>query len=110
MQEIEGEQFCSWQEIERLIKKIAAQVRKSDARYDCILGITKCGIVPARLLSRELNIDAVQLVSVRDKTVIKSEMPVLGASKRYLVIDDIYDTCTRWRTRWQGSTSTFAFA
>lgn len=25
-------------------------------------------------------------------TVIKSEMPVLGASKRYLVIDDIYDT------------------
>jgi hypoxanthine phosphoribosyltransferase len=66
MQEIEGEQLCSWQEIEQLVKKVAAQVRKSGARYDCILAITKGGIVPARLLSHELNIDAVQLVPVRD--------------------------------------------
>lgn len=79
------------------MKKVAAQVRKSGARYDCILGITKGGIVPARLLSRELNFDAVQLVPVRDKTVVKSEMPVLGASKRYLVIDDIYDTGDTYR-------------
>ena len=48
--------------------------------------------LPARLLSRKLNIDAVQLVPVRDKNVVRSEMPVLGASKRYLVIDDIYDS------------------
>ena len=97
MQEIEGEQFCSWQEIEQLVKEVAVQVRKSGARYDCILGIAKGGIVPAMLLSRELNIGAIQLVPVRDKNVVKSEMPILDGSKRYLVIDDIYDTGNTYR-------------
>jgi hypoxanthine phosphoribosyltransferase len=94
MQEVkpQGKQACSWQEIERLVKEIAAQIKKSGVRYSCILAITKGGVIPARLLSRELGIDAIQLVPVRNKTVIKSEMPVLDTGKRYLVIDDIYDT------------------
>ncbi len=94
MQEIrpQGEQTCSWEEIESLVKEIAVQVKKSGIRYSCILAIARGGIIPARLLSRELSIDAIQLVPVRNKTVISAEMPVLDASKRYLVIDDIYDT------------------
>jgi len=97
MQKIEGKQHCSWQEIERLVKNVAAQVNKSGTRYDCILAITKGGIVPARLLSRETGIDVVQLVPMRDKTVVMSEMPVLDPGKRYLVIDDIYDTGNTYR-------------
>ncbi|MEW6604953.1 MAG: phosphoribosyltransferase family protein [Thermoproteota archaeon] len=99
MQEIKprGEQICSWQEIERLVKDIATQVKKSGTRYSCILAITRGGIVPARLLSRELGIDMIQFIPVRNKTVIKSEMPFLDTSKRYLVIDDIYDTGDTWR-------------
>jgi uncharacterized protein len=88
----QGKQVCSWQEIEYLVKEIAARVIKSGIRYNCILAIAKGGIVPARLLSRELGIDTIQLVPVRNKMVIKSEMPVLDASRRYIVIDDIYDT------------------
>ncbi|HEX7033579.1 MAG TPA: phosphoribosyltransferase family protein [Nitrososphaera sp.] len=87
-----GEEVCSWQEIECLVREIAIQVKKSGVGYNCILAITRGGIVPARLLSRELGIDAIQFIPVRNKTVIKSEMPALDIGKQYLVIDDIYDT------------------
>jgi uncharacterized protein len=90
----QGKQACSWQEIERLVKDIASQVRKSGVRYSCILAITRGGIVPARLLSRELEIEMIQFIPMRNKTVIKAEMPVLDTSRRYLVIDDIYDDGT----------------
>lgn len=89
---LHGEETCSWQEIENLVREIAIQVKKSGTRYDCILAITRGGIVPARLLSRELGIDTMQFIPVRNKTVIKSEMPALDIGKQYLVIDDIYDT------------------
>ena len=54
----QGKQVCGWQEIEHLVKEIAT-------------AITKGGIVPARLLSRQLRIDAIQLIAMRNKTVIK---------------------------------------
>ena len=92
MQEIQGERACSWHEIEQIVKKLAGQIKKSGVRYGCILAITKGGIVPARLLARELGIDEIQIVPVRNKEVVKSEMPILDTSKRYLVVDDIYDT------------------
>jgi uncharacterized protein len=88
----QGEESCSWQEIERLVKEIALHVNKSGAKYDCILGIANGGIIPAKLLSRELGLDAIQLVPVRNKNIVKAEMPALNINKRYLVIDDIYDT------------------
>jgi uncharacterized protein len=47
-------------------------------------------VIPPRLLSREIGLDVIQFILVRNKTVI--EMPALEAGKRYLVIDDIYDT------------------
>jgi adenine/guanine phosphoribosyltransferase-like PRPP-binding protein len=82
---------CSWQEIERLAKEIGLQI-KSRAIYDCILGITNGFVIPAKLLSRELGIDLVQFVAVRNTTLIKPEMPALHADRRYIIMDDIYDT------------------
>lgn len=93
----EGDEACSWQEIERLVREIAIQVKKSGAGYDCILAVTRGGIIPARLLSRDLEIDTIQFIPVRNKTVITSEMPALDVGKRYLVIDDIYDTGETYR-------------
>jgi hypoxanthine phosphoribosyltransferase len=72
-------------------------LQANKSKYDAILGITNGGIVPAKLLSRELGIDAIQFVPMRNKTVIKSEMPVLDTNRRYLVIDDIYDTGDTFR-------------
>ena len=83
---------CSWQEIERLPKEIGLQIKKSRAIYDYILGITNGFVIPAKLLSRELGIDLVQFVPVRNKTLIKPEMPALHADRRYIIMDDIYDT------------------
>jgi uncharacterized protein len=93
----QGEISCSWQEIESLVKDLALQTRKSGKRYDCILGITNGGIIPAKLLSRELGINMIQFIPVRSKAIIKSEMPILQTNKHYLVVDDIYDTGDTYR-------------
>jgi hypoxanthine phosphoribosyltransferase len=43
-------------------------------------------------MARELNNDYIQLIPVRQKKLYKEEMPTLFKSKKYLVIDEIYDT------------------
>lgn len=87
-------EYCSWQDIESLVQKIAATLKTKSAatKYDCILAITNGGIIPAKLLAEGLGIAHIMLIPVRNKRVIKSEMPNLRAGKKYLVIDDIYDT------------------
>ena len=87
---IEGREPCSWFEIHYLVKEVAKKLEGKN--YDCILGIANGGIIPAKLLAEELKMDAIHIVPVRNKTVIISEMPKLDKNKRYLVIDDIYDT------------------
>jgi len=93
----QGEVSCSWLEIESLVKELALQIRKSGRKYDGILGITNGGIIPAKLLSRELGVDTIQFIPVRNKAMIKAEMPILQANKRYVVVDDIYDTGDTYR-------------
>jgi uncharacterized protein len=86
----EGSELCSWFEIQYLVKEIARKV--GEKKYDCILGISNGGIIPAKLLAEELQIDAIRLIPVRKKNVVTSELPLLDKRKRYLVVDDIYDT------------------
>lgn len=81
---------CSWFEIHYLVKEVARQTGAK--KYDCILAIANGGIIPARLLAEELDIDDVKLVPLRKKKIIAPEMPALNKKKRYLIIDDIYDT------------------
>lgn len=85
-------EHCSWEEIESLTKIVADKIQRSNKTYDAILGITNGGIVPARLMARELNIDYIQLIPVRHKKLYKDEMPLLLKYKKYLIIDEIYDT------------------
>ena len=87
---IKGSELCSWFEIQYLIKEIARKL--GEKKYDCILGISNGGIIPAKLLAEELRIDAIQLIPVRKKSVVTAELPLLDKRKRYLVVDDIYDT------------------
>ncbi|MGI0020036.1 MAG: phosphoribosyltransferase [Nitrososphaera sp.] len=86
---------CSWFEIHYLVKEVARQAGAK--KYDCILAIANGGIIPARLLAEELGIDDVKLVPVRKKKIIAQEMPALDKKKRYLIIDDIYDTGDTYR-------------
>ncbi len=43
-------------------------------------------------MARELKIDHIQLIPIRRKKLYEEEMPALFKEKRYLVIDEIYDT------------------
>ena len=86
-------EYCSWEEVEYLIRVLADKIiKKSNKKYDIILGITNGGIIPARLMARELNIDYIQFIPVRNKELQREEMPLLHKDKKYLVIDEIYDT------------------
>jgi hypoxanthine phosphoribosyltransferase len=85
-------EYCSWEEVEALTRIVADKIRRSNKKYDAILAITNGGIIPARLMARELDVDYIQLIPVRDKKLYKEEMPLLLKDKKYLIIDEIYDT------------------
>lgn len=107
-----GKERCSWFEIHYLIKEVARQARETGKSYDCILGIANGGIIPAKLLAEELGMDAVQLIPVRKKKVVAEEMPRLDGNKKYLIIDDIYDTgdiCNKVSEAMKGYDYDFAF-
>ena len=85
-------EYCNWEEVEALTRIVADKIRRSNKKYDAILAITNGGIIPARLMARELDVDYIQLIPVRDKKLYKEEMPLLLKDKKYLIIDEIYDT------------------
>ena len=84
--------YCSWDEVELLTKVVADKIRDSNKRYDTILGITNGGIIPARLIGRELDIDEIKFIPVRNRKVQKEDMPSLSKDKKYIIVDEIYDT------------------
>lgn len=85
-------EYCSWDEVELLTKIVTDKIRNSSKRYDAILGITNGGIIPARLIGRELDIDEIKFIPVRNRKLQKKEMPLLFKDKKYLIVDEIYDT------------------
>ena len=85
-------EYCSWAEIGLLTHFVAAKIQSSNKKYDVILGITNGGIIPARLMALELDINHIQFIPVRNKKLHIEEMPQLATDKKYLVVDEIYDT------------------
>jgi adenine/guanine phosphoribosyltransferase-like PRPP-binding protein len=65
----------------------------SNERYDAILGVKYSGIIPAHLVARELNVNYIQFIPIRNKKIHKEELPLLFKGKKYLIIDEIYATC-----------------
>jgi len=43
-------------------------------------------------MARELDINHIQFIPVRNKKLYTEEMPLLSNDKKYLIIDEIYDT------------------
>ncbi|HET7149581.1 MAG TPA: phosphoribosyltransferase family protein [Candidatus Nitrosopolaris sp.] len=97
-EETAPKEYCSWEEVELLITVVAEMLKKSNKKYEVILGITNGGIIPARLLARELDIDRIQFIPIRDKKLQRDEMPKLFKDKKYLIADDIYDTGNTFHT------------
>ncbi len=85
-------EYCSWEEVGLLTKIVATKIQSSYKKYDVILGVTNGGIIPARLMALELDIQHIQFIPVRNKNLHTEEMPQLATNKKYLVVDEIYDT------------------
>ena len=85
-------EYCSWGDVRTLTQIVASKIQRSNKKYDIILGITNGGIIPARLIALELDIDHIQLIPVRNKKLYFEEMPQLVTDKKYLIVDEIYDT------------------
>ena len=91
-EESSPKQYCTWQEVEVLVEKLAHTIQRSGKKYDVILSITNGGIIPARLMARELDISHMQFIPIRNKKLHVEEMLPLLKGRKYLVVDDIYDT------------------
>ena len=82
--------YLNWNDIENLVKKTSLKIKEYNKEYDLIIGIKNGGIIPAKLISRELNINDIDFISVkRNQIFTSSNFP---RNKKYLMIDDIYDT------------------
>ena len=57
--------YLDWDDIENLVKKTALKIKKNNKKYDLIIGIKNGGIIPALLISRELDINDIEFISIR---------------------------------------------
>lgn len=85
-------EFCDWEEVELLTRVVVDKIIRSNKKYNTILGITNGGIIPARLIAQKLDIDHIQFIPIRKKKLYLEEMPCLEKDKKYLVVDEIFDT------------------
>ncbi len=75
-----------------LIEKLAHTIQRSGKKYDVVLAITNGGIAPARLIARELDLNHIQFIPIRNKKLYVEEMLPLIKGGKYLIVDDIYDS------------------
>ena len=74
------------------VKKLAHTIQTSGKKYDVVLAITNGGIIPVKLMARELDINHIQFILIRNKRLHIEEMVPLLKGRKYLIVDDIYDT------------------
>lgn len=91
--------FLTWNDVEECVDRVVSRL---DRDYDCILVITRGGLVPACLISelinlRDIIVAAVMFYTGENQTLEKPiflQFPAdpLLAGKKILVIDDVWDS------------------
>ena len=84
--------YLNWDDIENLVKKTALKIKKNNKKYDLIIGIKNGGIIPAILISRELDINDIEFITIRKNKMFKKFNKFPKDKKYLLIIDEIYDT------------------
>ncbi|MQY61966.1 phosphoribosyltransferase [archaeon] len=91
----------SWDQIYGLLLKLTEAVRKSGFEPDLIVGVSRGGWIPARIMSDLLenpklaNVTAdfyVGLAETKNEPIITQPVSVSVKDKRVLVVDDLADT------------------
>ncbi len=85
--------FISWDEINHDVAKMAK--RLSDNGWEQIIALTEGGLVPAKMLAKDLDIPVIESISVKDR-VYQRDLSILtehfDARPKTLFIDDLVDT------------------
>ncbi|MEM4272037.1 MAG: phosphoribosyltransferase [Candidatus Bilamarchaeaceae archaeon] len=96
-----------WEEVERAVLQIAEKIHSSGFRPDIIIGISRGGLVPARLLSDSLGNHELYTIRIgfytgigktakEPKILQDISLDVYG--KKILLVDDISDTGASFST------------
>ncbi|RIH81821.1 Xanthine phosphoribosyltransferase [Meiothermus luteus] len=99
-QEYAGKLYLAWQDITQLVSRLLGQVNPRE--FDCILAVTRGGMIPACLVSeatdqRNILTAAVMFYTdvgetIQDPVFLQFPSDHLLYGKRVLVIDDVWDS------------------
>ncbi len=101
MQHGEGFEVPSWEQIYEMLLNLASRIKKDQFRPDIIVGVSRGGWTPARILSDLLeNPDVANLkaefylgvAETKKEPVITQSVSVDVKDKTVLVVDDVSDT------------------
>jgi len=91
--------FVSWEELHRATKELARRQLPSE-QWKGVIAVSRGGLVPAAIVSRELNLRVVDSVCVssydhtsqRDDVSLLKDVSATEDGEGFLVIDDLVDT------------------
>lgn len=92
----------TWEKLDEILDRTALSILNSETNIDCILGLSRGGLVPAVMLANKLSIDKVYSYGLRSYTGdvggdIKTYQHIgncMGSESKILVVDDISDKGT----------------
>lgn len=96
--------FVSWEELHRDTRELSRQLLPAN-QWKGAIAITRGGMVPAAIITRELNIRLLDTICIKtydkqdmgEAEIIKTVDPRFGDGEGYLLIDDLVDTGTTAR-------------
>lgn len=91
--------FVSWEELHRATKELARRQLPAE-QYKGVIAVSRGGLVPAAIISRELNLRTVDCVAVssydhneqRGDLALLKDVSATDDGEGFLVIDDLVDT------------------
>ncbi|MBD3397942.1 phosphoribosyltransferase [Candidatus Micrarchaeota archaeon] len=91
----------SWENTEKSIRSISEKISASGFRPDILIGISRGGLVPSRLLSDYLNVPLLYTIRIsfytsigerKEKPEVTQPLHVEIKGKNVLVVDDVSDS------------------
>lgn len=102
-------EYISWQDLSSYMGSICQQLYASNWRPDCVIGVSRGGLVPATMMSHWLDVPMYSLnVSLRDFKQITDSLEMAEEAfdgKNILIVDEINDSgeTINWiMNNWEG--------
>lgn len=91
--------FVSWEELHRATKELARRQLPAE-QYQGVIAVSRGGLVPAAIISRELNLRTVDCVSISsyqhdqqsDQLQVLKDVTASSDGEGFLVVDDLVDS------------------